>query len=200
MELLGYFTNEGRELSTKLLTGTVLHITRIIAGDGETDLSGSVMAAERQTLAVNPMRREGTTVTLPATLTAVQAEADYTLTEVGVYAMDGEEEILYRLYRLDQPVDIIAGDRLTIRFELQETVSEATEVTVEGTAAGLLTEGDLDLRLGVPNGIATLDESGKVPSGQLPAMNYAPAYTYGTEDLEAGTTVLETGTLHFVYE
>lgn len=29
---------------------------------------------------------------------------------------------------------------------------------------------------------------------------YAPAYTFGTEDLEAGTTPLETGRLHFVYE
>lgn len=29
---------------------------------------------------------------------------------------------------------------------------------------------------------------------------FAPAYTYGTEDLEAGTTALETGKLHFVYE
>lgn len=28
----------------------------------------------------------------------------------------------------------------------------------------------------------------------------APAYTYGTEDLTAGTSPLETGTLHFVYE
>ncbi|MBR5199251.1 MAG: hypothetical protein IKW20_05420 [Bacteroidales bacterium] len=29
---------------------------------------------------------------------------------------------------------------------------------------------------------------------------FAPAYTYGTEDLEAGTTPLETGKLHFVFE
>lgn len=29
---------------------------------------------------------------------------------------------------------------------------------------------------------------------------FAPAYTYGTEDLEAGVTALETGKLHFVYE
>ena len=28
----------------------------------------------------------------------------------------------------------------------------------------------------------------------------APAYTYGTEDLTAGTSTLETGKLHFVYE
>ena len=28
----------------------------------------------------------------------------------------------------------------------------------------------------------------------------APAYTYGTTDLEAGTSALETGKLYFVYE
>lgn len=32
------------------------------------------------------------------------------------------------------------------------------------------------------------------------AGNYAPVYTYGTEDLVAGETELETGRLHFVYE
>ena len=32
------------------------------------------------------------------------------------------------------------------------------------------------------------------------AKENAPAYTYGTEELEAGTTALETGKLHFVYE
>ncbi len=30
--------------------------------------------------------------------------------------------------------------------------------------------------------------------------HFAPVYTYGTEDLEAGTTPLATGKLHFVYE
>ena len=29
---------------------------------------------------------------------------------------------------------------------------------------------------------------------------YAPAYTYGTEDLTAGTSTLATGTLYFMYE
>ena len=32
------------------------------------------------------------------------------------------------------------------------------------------------------------------------AAYYAPAYTYGTNDLVAGTTALATGKLHFVYE
>lgn len=30
--------------------------------------------------------------------------------------------------------------------------------------------------------------------------NKAPAYTYGTEDMEAGVTPLETGKLYFVFE
>lgn len=41
---------------------------------------------------------------------------------------------------------------------------------------------------------------GKVPTTQLPDMDYAPSYTYGTTDLNAGTSTLETGKLYFVYE
>ena len=47
---------------------------------------------------------------------------------------------------------------------------------------------------------ADLGEDGKVPTAQLPPMDYAPAYTYGTEDMTAGTSPLETGKLYFVYE
>ena len=71
---------------------------------------------------------------------------------------------------------------------------------------------------------ADLGEDGKVPESQLPNMDYAPAthanqhasggsdpitpasigaapaYTYGTEDMTAGTSPLETGKLYFVYE
>lgn len=71
--------------------------------------------------------------------------------------------------------------------------------------------------------VATL-VNGKVPETQLPDMDYAPsthasqhvstgtdpitpadigaapAYSYGTEDLTAGTSPLETGRLYFVYE
>ena len=47
---------------------------------------------------------------------------------------------------------------------------------------------------------ADLGEDGKVAASQLPDMDYAPAYTYGTEDLTAGTSPLETGKLYFVYE
>lgn len=194
MELIGYVTTKGAALSAKLLTGTALQITRITAGAGTTSPDSTVLAQERQTLAMSPMQRNGTTVTLPVTVPAAQAEADYALREVGVYAQDPDEgEILYRIYRLDQAITISAGGQLVIRLDLQETVSEAAEVIVSGTAAGLLTQADLEAQKGIPNGFATLDSSGKVPAGQLP-------YTYGTADLTAGSSSLATGTLHFVYE
>ena len=53
---------------------------------------------------------------------------------------------------------------------------------------------------GAVNGVASLGSDGKVPAGQLPKMDYAPAYTYGTEDLEAGVSPLAEGVLYFCYE
>jgi len=88
MELIGYFTAQGRELSAKLLTGTALQITRVAAGSGETGLDAAALTAEDQALALGPMRRNGVTVTLPVTMAAAQAARDYTLREVGVYAND----------------------------------------------------------------------------------------------------------------
>lgn len=194
MELLGYYTTKGRELSAKLLTGTALRITRVTAGGGTTAPDATMLETERQTLAAGEAKREGVTVTLPVTLLAAEAGADYTLTEVGVYASDPDDgEILYRIYRLDEAVNVTAGGQLVIRFDLQETVSEAAEVSVACSPMGLLTQGDLDALRGTPGGFATLDEGGKVPVAQLP-------YTWGTEELEAGVSPLETGKLHFVYE
>ena len=69
--------------------------------------------------------------------------------------------------------------------------------------------------------VAVLGSDGKVPESQLPEqtnlidhmnnkqnphavtaaqIGAAPAYTYSTTDLTAGTSPLETGKLHFVYE
>lgn len=188
MELLGYFTSKGESLSTKLLMGTALTITRITAGDGETSADAAALTRDCQTLPVGTMLRSGSTVTLPVTLTAALAEESYALQEIGVYAEDPDEgEILYRIYRLNQPVNITAGGQLTIRFQLKETVSEAAEVTVSATPAGLLTVADR----GVPAGVAALDETGTVPPAQLP-------FTWGTEDLEDGVSALAPGRLYFV--
>lgn len=169
MEIQGYFTRKGLALSAKLLTGAVLTVTRVLAGSGNTadPLAAASLPQPRQALAVNTPTRSGNTATLPVTLAAALAEADYTLTELGVYARDPNEgEILYKVYRLDQPVDIAAGSRMVLRFYLEETVSQDLGVTVECSPAGLITEADfLPVRARVlpaslPRRTVTVDAAG----------------------------------------
>lgn len=115
MEIQGYFTGKGLALSTKLLTGAALSVTRVVAGGGST---------------ADP-------------LAAALAKEAYTLTELGVYARDPNEgEILYKVYRLGEPVDIKPDSRMVLRFYLEETVSQDLGVTVECAPAGLITETD----------------------------------------------------------
>lgn len=143
MEIQGYFTQKGLELSAKLLTGASLEITRVVAGSGQTaDLaSASSLSQTKQTLAVNTPTRSGNTATIPATLAAALATANYTLSELGVYARDPDKgEILYKVYRLDKPVSITAGSRMVLRFYLEETVSQDLNVTVDCSPDGLITE------------------------------------------------------------
>ena len=145
MEIQGYFTKKGLALLTKLSAGSTLTITRVLAGSGHTadPVSAAALPAVRQSLTVNTARRSGNTAIIPATLTAAQTSTAYTLTELGVYAKDPEEgEILYKLYQLAEPVDITPGSRMVLRFYLEETVSEASEVTVACSPAGLITEAE----------------------------------------------------------
>lgn len=146
MEIRGYFTNQGLELSAKLLTGATMEITRVTSGGSstETPASAASLAQEKQVLAANQPIRSGNTVTIPVTLAATLAETAYTLTELGVYARDPERgEILYKVYRLSKPVDILPDSRLVLRFYLEETVSEDLNVVVTCSPAGLITETEL---------------------------------------------------------
>lgn len=147
MDIQGYFTKKGLALSAKLATGALLTITRVVAGARQTadHMETTSLPQPKQTLAVNSPTRTGNTATIPVTLAAAQAEEDYTLTELGVYAQDPDEgEILYKLYRLDTPVDIKAGSRLVLRFYLEETVSQDVNVTVNCSPNGLITEKELE--------------------------------------------------------
>lgn len=63
-----------------------------------------------------------------------------------------------------------------------------------GTGRATLTSGSY--LVGNGTGAVTLRTAAQVLSN----IGAAPAYTYGTEDLEAGVTALETGKVHFVYE
>lgn len=145
MEMQGYFTAKGMALSAKMLSGAALEITRVVAGSGNTANPSAAEALPliRQTLAVNTPTHNGNTAVIPATLLAANANKDYTLTELGVYAKDSDQtEILYKIYKLSEPVNITAGGQMVLRFYLEETVSEDVDVMVVCSPAGLITETD----------------------------------------------------------
>ena len=145
MKVQGTYTNKGLALSAKTAAGTCLRVTRVVSGSGNTtDISGAETLPEiRQTLAVGEARCTGNTAVLPVTLTAASLETAYTLTELGVYAEDPTEgEILYSVYRLDEPVTIQAGSDTVLRFYLRKTVSADGGAKVVCSPAGLITESD----------------------------------------------------------
>lgn len=144
MDLTGYLTKQGLQLSAKLISGSTLEVTRVVAGSGKTGepLTATSLPQVRQKLAVNTPTHNGNTAVIPATLAAA-AEEDYTLTELGVYASDPDKgEILYKVYKLSAPVAIAAGSQMVLRFYLEETVSQDVDITVVCSPAGLITEED----------------------------------------------------------
>ena len=145
MNIQGTYTNKGLALTAKTAAGACLRVTRVVGGSGHTtDVPNAAQLSEiRQTLAVGEARCAGATAVLPVTLAAVEMEDSYTLTELGIYAEDPDEgEILYCVYRLDEPVTIQAGSDTVLRFYLRQTVSEDGGAAVLCSPAGLITESD----------------------------------------------------------
>ena len=145
MNIQGTYTNKGLALTAKTAAGACLRVTRVVGGSGHTqDIPNAVQMSEiRQTLAVGEARCAGSTAVLPVTLAAVGLESSYTLTEFGIYAEDPDEgEILYCVYRLDEPTTIQAGSDTVLRFYLRQTVSKDGGAAVLCSPAGLITESD----------------------------------------------------------
>ena len=207
MGIQGYFTKKGLLLAAKLAAGSTLKITRVCAGAAETALTASALSQIRQTLPVGRARRTGDTAVLPVTLEAGSAGSVYTLRELGVYAQDPDEgEILYKLYRLSDPVEIRPSSRLVLRFYLEETVSQDLNMTVVRASAGLLTEADLEPvwdKVSAPWRTVELAAS-ELPGflASLPRLLTEQLVIRTTGDLNASECLIEglygCGTLHIV--
>ena len=74
-----------------------------------------------------------------------------------------------------------------------------TQADIEEMGEQFATRESVD---GINESLTTIQEGVDTLTADVAEMDskFAPAYTYGTEDLEAGVTALETGKLHFVYE
>ncbi len=172
MNLIGEYTTGGAQLAAKVLAGqSALVITRCAAGDCATPGSSAAMLAERQALTLAPQQVSGNTVTYPARLISANAAAGYALREIGLYALSGGSEILYKLYRPSQVISISPDCSMTANFYLGDTVAQNRDITVTVDPAGALT---LDNFSAVTDRLPVIDTSAdrsySCAAGELPGL------------------------------
>ncbi|MBR5537478.1 MAG: hypothetical protein IKU58_06215 [Clostridia bacterium] len=142
MKMTGRYTTHGAQLAARALAeGKTLTVTRAAAGSGLTAADSLLLTAEAQDAAIHGMTAQEGSVTVTAVLNAVQAERRYTLREVGLYArLEGEDEVLYRLFTLDEEVTVEPDTDLVLTFYLTETVLTEEQLAVNITQQGLVTQ------------------------------------------------------------
>ena len=142
MKMTGTYTTHGAQLAARALAeGKMLTVTRAAVGSDTTAADSMTLAAEKQALAIHGMTAQESRVTVTAVLNAAQAEQRYTLREVGLYAcLEGESEVLYRLFTLDEHVTVEPGTDLVLTFYLTEAILPAAQLEVTVTQQGLVTQ------------------------------------------------------------
>lgn len=173
-------TLKGNEALSKVLAGQgKLTVTRIVAGAGyvspSTLYNQKDVSNIKQTLEVNRVVTDANGSEISTTLSNINLDTAYNLYQIGVYCKhtDSDEEFLYLIAQCetDKPDNIPAKTDTVANFSynlyIQHEGTTQFEVTVN--QSGVL---DVSM-LGKPNGVATLDSSGKVPSEQIPSLEYA---------------------------
>ena len=173
-------TLKGNEALSKVLAGQgKLTVTRIVAGAGyvspSTLYNQKDVSNIKQTLEVNRVVTDAKGSEISTTLSNINLDTAYNLYQIGVYCKhtDSDEEFLYLIAQCetDKPDNIPAKTDTVANFSynlyIQHEGTTQFEVTVN--QPGVISVS----MLGKPNGVATLDSSGKVPSGQIPSLEYA---------------------------
>lgn len=173
-------TNAGITLQTKVLGGVPLQLTRIGMGDGE--LNGTPIAALTQlihqtaTVEINQGKIMGAnTYQVAGFFSNQDITTGFWWREVGVFAIDPDVgEVLYCYANAGDAGDYIptaADQRIEKYIYCSITVSNASSVTIEIPASDTFIPMS---EKGVPDGVATLDATGKVPGEQIPPLPYDP--------------------------
>lgn len=162
-------TPAGNALQAELLnTGDGITFTRAAAADAD--------GTERLALTLqSPRTAEGPKYRVPVLLSNIGVTEAFTMTELRFYVKrvaDGTptgDEVLYAT-ATDETGDAIptasSAPGFTIDWAFVFQFGNASDVTVTLDPAGLVSWG----QVGEPNGVAPLDENGKVPSDNLSAL------------------------------
>ena len=194
-------TTAGEGLLARASAGEGLTLTEVWVGKGAVESAG---AAKALTALLDPVAKATSTTPAVAggqisMLVEYRndmgggLEEGFTLSEFGVMAKVGDDAptLLYYAALGDraQPVPPIAEGLDVHRFPVAIGVTGEVEVSLEYPAGVWVTHEELEEAMagidlsgyikatekGQPGGVATLGPDGKVPAGQLPAMNNDPA-------------------------
>lgn len=175
------YTTHGLNLMAKLQTGATLHITRAVGGDGHASadaLPALTEIAAKQTLTLSdPVYKGNGRALLPVTLYNRGLTGGYILRQIGIYATDPDDgEVLMLVAQSETPDTIpseLASPDFVANFSFHIALGNAGRINVTYSLTDMATKADyaafveqIEDKLAQPNGIATLDGSGKL--AQMP--------------------------------
>lgn len=173
-------TNAGIALQTKVQAGATLAFKRLALGDGA--LNGSpvspltALIGEKASVTVTSGKIMGAdTYQIGGLFVNTSIVAGFWWREIGVYATDptdSEKEILYCYANAGDAGDYIppsTDQRIEKHIYASMAVANASSVaiTIPSSDSYVLTS-----EKGAADGVATLGTDGKIPSAQMPTMNY----------------------------
>lgn len=173
-------TSAGEALLAKVPAGGAVPVTRWQIGKGAlvagSSLDRTALVDPVEYRALFQVTNEGNTATVLGQFTNQGLESGFPFEELGLLAQDPDLGEILMCYgnAFGDGEDIKAGTE-----QLREFIF-GTELTFSGTAnvSVVINQSLVFIPLsqkGVPGGVATLDDEGKVPEEQLPSMDYEPA-------------------------
>lgn len=177
-------TTQGQALFTKAQTGTTLTFTRMQIGGGQlgTNQDPTTLTALISPIAyfnINSELANSSTAIIRGIFENTNLTASTYVCEIGLFAQDPTAgEILYAYANAGTQGDTlppIADGPISRQFNLNISVGNAANVTVNIPANTYIPVN----QMGVANGVATLDNTGKVPVAQVPSLSYVPTSAEG---------------------
>ena len=175
-------TQKGQEILSKVQAGVgKITVSKVVTGGGYVSPSllykQTAVTNEKQTMAITKVITDETGSEIALTVTNSELEQEYDLYQIGVYVQhqDYHGDILYTIAQCDTDnpdhIPLPSVTAATLQYSIYMEHSNTSNVVIQVNPAGFVT---LDM-IGAQNGVAGLDENGKVPQEQLPEMNYDPA-------------------------
>lgn len=173
-------TNAGVLLQSKVQGGAALELTNIQMGSGQ--LNGqpigplTALISQDATVPIQGGKAVGqNTYQVSGFFTNGDLQAGFWWREIGVFANDPDNgEILYAYANAGDAGDYIptvTDQRIEKYIYVSMALANAASVTVEIPQSDTFIPSS---EKGQPDGVASLDETGKVPAAQLPDMDYIP--------------------------